>query len=60
MAKKKKQQEPPMEPLRAWIQDRLSRGDIRYVHRIDGRDVFQVLRNPYPEDENDQITEEKE
>ena len=51
MAKKKKKK--PMEPLRRWLDDRMNRGDISYVHRVNGIEVYRALRNPYPEQEQD-------
>lgn len=49
MTKKKKKKEP-IEPLRRWLDDRMSRGDISYVHSVDGIDVYRAIRNPYPEE----------
>lgn len=51
MTKPKKE---PIEPLRRWLDDRMSRGDISYVHRVDGIDVYRAIRNPYPEQEENQ------
>lgn len=51
MAKKKKQE--PMEPLRRWLDDRMNRGDISYVHHVNNMDVYRALRNPYPDDEQE-------
>lgn len=48
MAKKNKQE--PMEPLQRWIDDRMNRGDISYIHTVDGVRVYRALVDLYPQD----------